>query len=159
MPHWRQRGWGIFPSSKIMAVSLTCRWKKWTRIAVFVVARPGHPSMWQLQGPWWSGRPSYRYVAHHQGPWLPNSVSHPLPSNAVSACGPPATQAPSSPRTMCTAPDPAASPSRNIPLPSSVSHTPPPTAFPPPGTGGRPFRLSCQRWYSGLPCRKALPRC
>ena len=87
---------------KMMRVSRTCRWKKLTRIAVLVVARPRHPSTGKFRGPPEVGKAMRRYVAPRQGPWFTNYVSHPLPSCASSADGPPATQAPSSPRTLCT---------------------------------------------------------
>ena len=55
------RGWGRFPSSKMTTVSWTFRCRKWTHIAVLVVARPGHPSNRQLHGPPLAGK-SMRYV-------------------------------------------------------------------------------------------------
>ena len=51
MFQWGHRGWGMLPSSKLTTVSRTCWWKKCTCIAVFVDARPGHPSTGQLRGP------------------------------------------------------------------------------------------------------------
>ena len=51
MSHRGHRGWGRFPSSKITTVSRTFWCRKWTRIAVLVAARPGHPSTGQLRGP------------------------------------------------------------------------------------------------------------
>ena len=99
---------------------------------------------------------SCSYVDPHWGAWLPNAASHLLPSHAASACDPPATVAPAPPCTPSTVPDPSSSTGRNYPLPSSVSHTPPPTSFHLPGTGIRPFQLSFWHFYSSPPCQTAL---
>ena len=48
MLHWGHRGWRRFPSSKMTMMSRKCRCRKWTRIAVLAVGRPGHPSNGQL---------------------------------------------------------------------------------------------------------------
>ena len=41
---------GRFPSSKMITVSRTCRWKNCTRIAIIVAARSGHPSTGKFHG-------------------------------------------------------------------------------------------------------------
>ena len=50
------RGWEKFPSSKITTVSIVCRCRKCTYIAVLVATRPGHPSIGQLHGPHFAGK-------------------------------------------------------------------------------------------------------
>ena len=106
--------------------------------------------------PWRPGRPSCKYVAPHWGTWLPNAALQTIPSHSESACDPPETVAPSPPYTPWTAPVPSASPGMKSPIVSSVFHTPPPTSFPPPGTGGRIFQMSSQNWYSGPPHQTVL---
>ena len=102
--------------------------------------------------------PSYRYISPHWGLWLTNSVYHPLTSHNEPACVITSIQAPYPLWIHCTVPDPTTSPSRNSLLPSSVSHPPPPTVFPPLGRCHRPLRLYSWRWSSGPPFQTALPR-
>ena len=142
-----------------MTVSRTCWWKNEPVLSSSSPPAPDIPRWGSSAVSQRSVMPSCRYVAPCQGPLLTNSVSHPLPSHAVSACRLPATRAPSPPHTPCTAPKPAVSPGRKAPLPSSVTHMPHPTMFPSPGTSGRPFRLSSRRWSSGPTCRTALLGC
>ena len=61
MSHRGNHGWGVFTSSKMTTLSRTCRCKKWTRIAVLVVACPGHTSTGQIRGPPLSGN-AMRYI-------------------------------------------------------------------------------------------------
>ena len=51
MSHQEHRGWGRFPSSNIITVSLTCQWRKCNLISVYVFARPWHPSTGQFIEP------------------------------------------------------------------------------------------------------------
>ena len=45
------RGWGRFPSSKMIKISRKCRWEKCTHIAVLIAALPIHPSTGQFHSP------------------------------------------------------------------------------------------------------------
>ena len=59
--HWGHCGWGVFPSFKMTTVFRKFRRRKYTRIAVLVTARPGHPSTGQLRGPPLAGK-AMQYV-------------------------------------------------------------------------------------------------
>ena len=101
-------------------------------------------------------RLSCKYVAPHWGKWLPNAAFQPIPSHSESACDPPETVAPSPPYTSYTVPDPSASPGMKYPIMSSVSHTPLPTLFHPPGTYVRTFQMYSRHCYSGPPHKTVL---
>ena len=106
-----------------------------------------------------SVRPYGMSTVPHQGAWITNSVSPPSPAHVLSLCAPPSTQVPYPPRTPYTVPVPSDIPGRRVPLPSSVTCTPPPTESLPSGMGGRPFRLSSLHWSTGLPYQTGRPRC
>ena len=82
MSQFSHRGWGRFPSSKMMSVSRTCLLQKYTRIAVLVPApQLGSPLPLSLE------IPSDMYVAPlppWPRPFMP--TPSPLPSRAAS-CG------------------------------------------------------------------------
>ena len=101
--------------------------------------------------------PSIMSAVTRQGSRLPNSVYPPPSSHIAPACAPPATQVPSPNYTPCTVPFLSAAPDMQVPLYSSVSHTPSPTESPSPGTGGRPCQRSFRHWSAGPPCRTGRP--
>ena len=77
------RGWGRFTSLKMTTVSRTCRWKKFTCIAVLVTARPVHPSTGQFRGP-----PVVRKSILYVRGYSPGSLDAQLrpPSAALQRC-------------------------------------------------------------------------
>ena len=98
-------------------------------------------------------------MALHRGPWPLNAVSLPLTSCDASVGGLLATPTPSPSRTTSTVLVHSVSTGRKVPRPSSISCTPPPTVCTLPGTGGRPFQTSFQRFYSDLTYQTSQPGC
>ena len=104
---------------------------------VLVITLPGSSAVLP-----WPGRPCYTSAALPPWPTFSRSVSLLPLANAVSSCSPPKIHPPYPPHTPCTLPVPSVPPGKRVPLPSSVTCTPPPTESLPPGMGGRLFRLS-----------------
>ena len=134
MLQWGHRKRGRFPSPKMIAVSRICWWEKCTCSNTLVAACPGNPSTVQFPSPpvsrspsppvpQRSGRPSCMPMVPHLGAWIPNAVSPPLPSHALSACVPPATRKPFYHLSPFTESDPSASPGTKVPLLSFFSRT------------------------------------
>ena len=164
MLHWGRFGWGRFPPFKMTTVSRAFRCRKWTCITILVAACPGHPSTGKLCRPPLDGN-AMRYVRVSSPVAEVSSSVSPLPiAHTVSSCAPPNIPLPSPPCTPCTIPVPSVAPGRRAPLPSSFTHTPPPTGSPPPGMGGRPFQLSsqnnsaCSSYRTGRPGYQMNPR-
>ena len=57
MSHWGHRGWGRLPSYNMITVSRICMYRKFTIIAILIIARPLHPSTWNSHGPDVVGKP------------------------------------------------------------------------------------------------------
>ena len=135
MSQWWHFGWGRFPSSKTTTLFRTCRWRKCTRIAVLVTARPRQPSTGQFRGlP--AVRKAIWYVRASSLRGAANQLN--LPSAALPCCVlicPASDLSAISNRTPCTGTFPSIALSIKGPLPSSVSHTPPPNESLLPGIG------------------------
>ena len=118
---------------------------------------PGIPPPGSSAGLPWTVTPFKMSLARPPWTGLSNSVAPLTPAHAESPGDTPEIPPPSPPCTPCSEPVLSGATCRWVPTPLSVSRTPPPTDYLPPGRGGRPCRLSYQHWYVGPPYQTVLP--